>query len=180
MLECLTYKPSYKSGHPSTNSIKDSLLLPSEVPTRIEMGETCTFVVTSTGRCFSFGTSAAGLLGHGAHHAIMQEPSEMKSLPSAIRSLSIGAGHAVALCSNGKAYTWGRVPESPSTIVWHPKRVGDGKIVAASAGLDMTVLVNEMGTIYSYGKKSGRLGLGEVLQDQAAPRPMFGGLQLWR
>jgi hypothetical protein len=33
--------------------------------------------------------------------------------------------------------------------------------------------------VLSFGKRSGRLGLGEVASDVASPKPMFGGLRLF-
>lgn len=50
----------------------------------------------------------------------------------------------------------------------------------ACAGLDSTVFIMKNGQVTSCGRKSGRLGQGEVYQDVFVPKPMFGGLKLWQ
>jgi len=53
-------------------------------------------------------------------------------------------------------------------------------VVYAHAGRDLSVFVLESGSVLTCGKKSGRLGQGDVSMDVNSPRQMFGGLQLWR
>lgn len=53
------------------------------------------------------------------------------------------------------------------------------KAVAVCAGYDSSTIVADTGHVLSCGKSSGRLGLGETLEDVVVPRPMFGGFRLW-
>lgn len=58
---------------------------------------------------------------------------------------------------------------------------GKDRVIRACAGNDMTVFVKESGEVFSCGRSSGRLGLGETgTSAVATPTPMFGGLRLWR
>jgi len=53
------------------------------------------------------------------------------------------------------------------------------KIIQASAGYDSSMLILENGQVLSFGKGSGRVGLGEVVQDVSTPCPVYGGLRLF-
>jgi len=140
------------------------------------------------------GSSKDGLLGLGPTITKTLEPKELKikdgnaKLP--IQSISVGARHAVAVMQNGTAYSWGvntngrlGVGESDKVqIEWAPLLLPQTEGVAlACAGLDCTALVTHGGLVMSCGRQSGRLGHGgEVRADVSLPKPMFGGLQLWR
>lgn len=79
----------------------------------------------------------------------------------------------------------------PLSSTWTPRRAEgpaqhpldlDGRwkrIVAASAGYDSSSFIVDSGHVFSSGKSSGRLGLGETRRNVAVPRPVFGGLRLW-
>jgi alpha-tubulin suppressor-like RCC1 family protein len=53
------------------------------------------------------------------------------------------------------------------------------RVVRACAGYDASLLVMRSGQVLSFGKRSGRLGKGEVASNVAVPKPMFGGLRLF-
>lgn len=51
--------------------------------------------------------------------------------------------------------------------------------IEACAGYDSSMLVARSGQVYSFGKRSGRLGKGEVASDVSVPEPLHGGLRLF-
>jgi len=164
--------------------------------------------LTSDGNIFSLGKSADGLLGLGTGVSYSSVPrkimmpkccinikSEKKFNGDAfVTSLSVGLRHASCVTRDGNVYTWGincdgRLGISQSStresVVWRPQRVetfdnmeGDG-IFQVCAGSDSTVFMMKNGMVYSCGRKSGRLGQGEISQDVWIPKPIFGGLRLW-
>jgi alpha-tubulin suppressor-like RCC1 family protein len=52
-------------------------------------------------------------------------------------------------------------------------------VVRACAGYDSSMLVARSGQVLSFGKRSGRLGKGEVASNVNVPKPMYGGLRLF-
>ena len=208
-----------------------SLLTEGEYPVTLALSKTCSFVVTSQGRCFSFGSSDEGMLGLGRDVKETHHPTDVILPPEAhdehIVSVSAGACHVIATCSSGAAYAWGvgryaglveavtSVPDQrPSSkgkpmatsspkpqhhFEWSPKRVimpyehlhapchrssgapQSAPVVQACAGFDCSLFLSHSGCVYSTGKKSGRLGLGELSDAVVGvPRPLFGGLHLWK
>jgi len=217
-------------------------------PFDIALGPSCSIVLTSKGRCLSFGRSDDGLLGLG--HQVKQtntpkqitfslicseEPPDERS----ISYITIGARHAVCVTKKGRVYSWGAIhngrlgisklkPEAislenntipeeiinPSTIygtIWSPliipltdmllyqsnnssndnsilqnnlyseKLENQSSLVArAYAGNDSTIFIMRSGAVLSCGRKTGRLGQGEVVSDVYFPQPLFGGLKLWQ
>ena len=53
------------------------------------------------------------------------------------------------------------------------------RVVHVCAGYDSSLLVVRSGQVLSCGKRSGRLGLGEVELDVSTPHPLFGGFRLF-
>ena len=85
--------------------------------------------------------------------------------------------------------------ESLKVVEWLPQKVevtkgsvtggqdasnSSQKIIKVCAGYDGSMLVVDSGKVLSFGKKSGRLGLGELTNDVNSPQPLFGGLRLFR
>lgn len=71
---------------------------------------------------------------------------------------------------------------TPEKVDIPPSRQQDARwksVVAASAGYDSLALVVDTGHVLSYGKASGRLGLGETAENVSSPQPLFGGFRLW-
>ena len=125
-----------------------------------------------------------------------------------IASISAGAHHAIAVTESGAAYSWGinsndrlglgihsefvKVSPNPEeddlvVVEWVPQRIemahlegpDSQKVVRACAGYDSSLLVVRSGQVLAFGKRSGRMGLGEVANDVNAPQSMFGGLHLF-
>lgn len=82
---------------------------PREYPVDISLGPYSSFVVTSRGRCMSFGISYDGMLGHGRDVTEVKEPRAI-AFPGTHRltSVSAGTGHVMALNEGGTVYTWGK------------------------------------------------------------------------
>lgn len=53
------------------------------------------------------------------------------------------------------------------------------RISLACAGFDSSFLVMESGKVLSFGKRSGRLGKGEISSNVNTPEPLYGGLHLF-
>lgn len=203
--------PSFVACLSKTSNLEaaaTSLLLEEEeeYPCRVSLGRRCSFVVSSLGRCFSFGTSEEGMLGLGPKITISQRPTEItlpvKFCNERIRSVRAGASHVLACSDQGNVFAWGSREYSGlqsdlfesvggeylDNTEWSPKLVelcatnsGKANVVEVCAGFDCSFFVFENGEVHSCGRNSGRLGLGEC-QDSVVgvPRPLFGGLHLWQ
>ncbi|KAG7356740.1 regulator of chromosome condensation RCC1 repeat protein [Nitzschia inconspicua] len=80
---------------------------------------------------------------------------------------------------------------SPSTVNQTDKQDGnavkenaptlapENRIALACAGYDCSMLVTECGQVLSFGKRSGKLGKGEVSSNVNTPQPLYGGLHLF-
>ena len=60
------------------------------------------------------------------------------------------------------------------------KKCKMNRISLACAGYDSSFLVTESGKVLSFGKRSGRLGKGEISSNVNTPQPLYGGLHLFR
>lgn len=81
----------------------------SEFPACVALGPYSSFVVTSMGRCLSFGISYDGMLGHGKNVTEVKEPSAIAFPGSTqVTSVSAGTGHVMALGSCGTVFAWGK------------------------------------------------------------------------
>lgn len=195
-----------KTSNPDARSTSLLLLDEGEHPVHVALGPHCSFVVTSMGRCFSFGMSEDGMLGLGEGMMEASQPSEiclpLESRAEAITSIGAGASHVVASTGSGNVYAWGckmyaglgGKNNDNNGIAWYPRRVlldketveiqGRKKqqphIVQACAGYDCSVYVADSGQVLSCGKNSGRLGLGELKDDVTTPKPLYGGFRLWQ
>lgn len=110
---------SYSTKSSSVASKQKSYLLeqnPPEFPVDVSLGPYSSFVVTSKGRCLSFGISYDGMLGHGKSMTEVREPTPIH-FPSTnkvgsnrvvITAISAGTGHVMALANSGTVYTWGK------------------------------------------------------------------------
>eukprot|EP00523_Entomoneis_sp_CCMP467_P011402 CAMPEP_0168721772 /NCGR_PEP_ID=MMETSP0724-20121128/2258_1 /TAXON_ID=265536 /ORGANISM="Amphiprora sp., Strain CCMP467" /LENGTH=748 /DNA_ID=CAMNT_0008768431 /DNA_START=132 /DNA_END=2379 /DNA_ORIENTATION=- len=173
-----------------------------EYPISVTLGKQCSFVSTSMGRSFSFGSSTVGMLGLGDGITQAQQPQELSLGNSSDTFLSVSAGaeHVVALGASGAVYSWGALPQnisemsgspngrthsipSTSSYKWTPRKVDRPsqqstsrdcrwkRIVAACAGHDSSAFVVDSGHVFSSGKSSGRLGLGETTKNAEVPMP---------
>lgn len=170
---------SLSSGSSDAALKSGSHLKESEHLEQVYLGPDCTFVMTNTGRCMSFGANPDGLLGIGKPFA--PSPIEI-AFPTEkpISSVSIGAQHAMATTSDGKVYVWGADPATRRTTS-RPEPVASlANAAIAFAGYDASALVTQSGIVQTFGQKSGRLGQGEVPPNPRLPTRLFGGLRLWR
>mmetsp|Transcript_10427 Transcript_10427/g.11861 ORF Transcript_10427/g.11861 Transcript_10427/m.11861 type:complete len:875 (-) Transcript_10427:45-2669(-) len=53
------------------------------------------------------------------------------------------------------------------------------RVRLACAGYDSSLIVTESGQVLSFGKRSGRLGQGEISANVSTPQPLYGGLHLF-
>jgi alpha-tubulin suppressor-like RCC1 family protein len=193
----------------NTSTEKNTL----DYPVQVALGSYCSFVVMSSGKAFSFGFSAEGMLGQGGGITHTMSPQEVcmpvNCKDGGIVSISAGAYHTLALTESGKAYSWGinsndrlglgdekdfvKIHSNQHSegvvLEWVPQPIsvqapatstGDAsRVLQVCAGYDSSLLVMRSGSVLSFGKRSGRLGLGEVTSDVASPTPMFGGLRLF-
>jgi alpha-tubulin suppressor-like RCC1 family protein len=216
---------AYLSRTSNADAQVSSLLLQDvgEYPVDVALGRSSSFVVTSIGRCFSFGTSDQGMLGLGHGVTECHQPTEIQmpqgSRHDKITSVSAGASHVLVCTASGNAYAWGvgrcvglenvvpptaapsnasrsssQAPkENPPRIEWSPKQIKIGldptdsepgapsiPIIQACAGNDCSLFVSESGKVFSAGKSSGRLGRGDIDEEIALPKPLFGGLHLFK
>ena len=194
--------PSFCAALSSSPQKTPTFLRRNEEPTQISLGPYTTHVVTNRGRLFSCGKSNSGVLGAGPGVTECSAPHEVE-LPAPVASIHAGRDHAVATTTSGQAWVWGVAAYCGTTtddkdgILWLPKPLDVPDVVECAAGYDNTVLVQRNGSVWSCGKASGRLGLGETSSAQACqspasgsdqenveivvePRRMWGGLSLWR
>lgn len=59
------------------------------------------------------------------------------------------------------------------------KKDGATKVTHVCAGYDGSIIVTDSGQALSFGKKSGRLGMGELSSNINTPQPLYGGLHLF-
>lgn len=206
--------PSFCAALSSSPQASSSYLRRNEFPTQISLGPFTTHVVTSKGRLFSCGSSPTGVLGAGRGVTECPSPHEVE-LPAPVASIRVGKDHAVATTANGRAWVWGvaaycghpqrqsrdntsgEMEMSNDGILWLPQPLQVPDVMEAAAGYDNTILVQRNGSVWSCGKASGRLGLGETLSSPesssssvhhtqssddtvAEPQRLLGGLSLWR
>jgi len=65
-------------------------------------------------------------------------------------------------------------------IVNEKKEGSENRVSLVCAGYDSSFIVTESGKVMSFGKRSGRLGKGEVSSNVNTPQPLYGGLHLFR
>ena len=282
----LSFGSNSTSTRPPRSPSKKMLKLCDGYAQRIFLGPSCTFVVLSSGKCISFGTSYDGMLGLGYGITKSEQPAQIlfDSIPECqnnntpeyndirIASLSVGARHVVALTKTGQVFGWGvsnngrlifdesvkndskhnnhinennlkkklqihTLEGEEDSITWSPRQlllrddqtdVNDDKnneqttkknlsiktsltrtqevrpgrnyladisdklitgqrnnynikkeIAYAHAGFDNTFFLLKSGHVLSCGRKSGRLGQGEISEDLTKPQSIFGDLRLW-
>lgn len=153
---------------PSDQKRHSTLLSRKDFPVSVALGMQCSLITCVSGQVLAMGHSAEGILGLG--HGITQSPNQQparihafcmensNSVPSssgimpaqqcsaagvAVRHVSIGGSHAIAVSSTGQAYSWGvnangRLGHSSSlnpnavddaSIVWTPRLVSVPEII---------------------------------------------------
>lgn len=119
--------------------------------------------LTAQGGAYSWGINSDDRLGHGtSDYAKMSHPEGDTSTKENLVVIEWAPQKIDLTCCEGGS------------------RTGDSThCVEACAGYDSSMLVTRSGEVYSFGKKSGRLGNGEVAKDVSVPQPLHGGLRLF-
>ena len=112
LVDRLSYSAKQENLSNTTYLFKQN---PPEFPVDVSLGPYSSFVVTSLGRCMSFGISYDGMLGQGRGETESQEPKAIRFPSSSnsnsqvfITSVSAGTGHVIALAKCGTVFTWGK------------------------------------------------------------------------
>ncbi|KAG7299743.1 hypothetical protein JYU34_016746 [Plutella xylostella] len=146
---------------------------------QVGCGACHTAVLVMNGSVFGFGASVFGQLGLGRRDkSCVPLP---VTLPDGVASIAVGYFHNLALTSKGQLYVWGGSPQniraanarrsppadsSPCDPHLLPRLVDtsnvQGTIVQMSAGWHHSCIINNAGTLYSWGLNfDGQLGMGD-------------------
>jgi alpha-tubulin suppressor-like RCC1 family protein len=130
--------------------------------------------LTSDGQVFSWGSGASGRLGNNTTPTSQTVPVAVQTTGALagvfIRAISAGAGHALALSSNGRVFSWGAglagrlgngsSIDSPVPVAVTTTGVLSGRsIVAVAAGFSSSAALASDGRVFTWGNNSvGELG----------------------
>jgi alpha-tubulin suppressor-like RCC1 family protein len=120
--------------------------------------------LTESGRAYSWGINSNDRLGLGSD-------GDFVSLPSNPTGMDEDDDVAVVEWVPHEIDLKSRIASSQSEDA--------ARVVRVCAGYDSSLLVVRSGEVLSFGKRSGRMGLGEVSGDVSTPKPLFGGLRLF-
>ena len=137
----------------------------------ISIGEKHAVAVSNQGRAYTWGR-----FEHGITTASEDAKTSLSS-PKAVKFADLMTSKTSTL---EKAIMRHIGQEDTSNDTSSNHDASNDGVVCAHAGRDLSVFVMESGSVLTCGKKSGRLGQGDVSMDVQSPSPMFGGLQLWR
>ena len=122
--------------------------------------------LTAQGEAYSWGINSDDRLGHGT-----SDYAKFSSNPDVNASSK----------ENLVVIEWKPQKIDMTHSLEGTRRGGDAShCVVACAGYDSSMLVTRSGEVLSFGKRSGRLGKGEVAHDVSVPEPLHGGLRLFR
>lgn len=128
-----------------------------------------TAIVTDDGKLFTTGLNDAGQLGHSDAENSVSEPKQV-DLPDAVKAVTAGHFHTVALTSSGELWSWGRNSAGQlGTGVKSTKDQRQPQKVAALEGVEVTRIAagaehtlaigGPDGGVFSWGSPAGgRLG----------------------
>lgn len=112
LVEQLSHSTKADKSSPTNRLLEQN---PPEFPVDVALGPYSSFVVTSRGRCLSFGLSYDGMLGHGKIMTEVREPTPIQfpfdgtaDAECSISAVSAGTGHVLAIANSGTVYTWGK------------------------------------------------------------------------
>ncbi|XP_028658588.2 probable E3 ubiquitin-protein ligase HERC4 [Erpetoichthys calabaricus] len=93
-----------------------------------------------------------------------------------VRSVACGKHHCLAVCGNGRVYSWGAASDQRDLRSVKP-RVTDGflnvQVIQVACGSHHSLALSTGGAVYSWGDNSyGQLGLGKSIASQRAPKPV--------
>ncbi|RWS28366.1 X-linked retinitis pigmentosa GTPase regulator-like protein, partial [Leptotrombidium deliense] len=146
----------------------------------ISCGAHHTLVLTDCG-CFAFGSSKYGQLGVGNNLKQTSIPTLIEMLVNeSVTSLSCGQYHSLAVCSQGKLFSWGwgihgQLGHGNTENIYLPKQVNallKKHIVSACGGYSHSVALDSEGIVYAFGNNLfGQLGNGSNLKS-SVPQPV--------
>ena len=136
----------------------------------ISIGEKHAVAVSNQGRAYTWGRF---------EHGITPDSEDAKSSLSSPKAVKF-ADMMTSKTSTLENAIMRHIGQDTSNDTSSNHDASSAGVVCAHAGRDLSVFVLESGSVLTCGKKSGRLGQGEVSMDIHSPKPMFGGLQLWR
>ena len=155
------------------------------VPTKIENiigdkkiiaisgGPNHSLVLDNAGNVYSFGRNANGELGHGDITNLLF-PKKIESTFGHLKIIAISAGHThnLVLDDAGNVYSWGYngtggLGHGDTDHLLFPKKIestfGHLKIIAISAGSFHSLVLDNAGKVYSFGRNDmGQLGQGDT------------------
>ena len=122
-------------------------------------------------KMYAWGSQEYGQLGNGE----FASPNEPVLVDKWV-TVAAGAGHTVAINSNGELYSWGlnsngQLGLGNTTDQSTPQRVGTANNwISIAAGYQFTIAINSSGELYAWGRNfAGQLGIGNTT-DQNAPQ----------
>ncbi|KAK8807223.1 hypothetical protein WA158_003982 [Blastocystis sp. Blastoise] len=146
----------------------------------ISCGLESSMCLTDKGEVYTWGSDDYGQLGHGSGARYIEKPTKIKSIRN-IPMVKIVSGeyHCLALSNKNEVYAWGRGnngqtcnakcndTNSPKAI----EQLKDIKITQIAAGGGHSAVVDEHGTLYTFGRgRHGQLGRGDKVESIAAYR----------
>jgi len=129
--------------------------------------------LSDDGQVFSWGINSNERLGLGAfdYSSISPSISEKKE--------NLVVIEWVPQKINVEEKSFSRSDENNISVATREETTNRNRIALACAGYDSSFLVTESGQVLSFGKRSGRLGMGEISSNVDTPKPLYGGLHLF-
>lgn len=169
---------------PDTGPSRGGTLVADVVPevriTAVAAGGTFSVGLGSDGLLYSWGLDSDGQLGDGPGGPGQTAVPVRVATPAGttFTQVAAGAGHALALATDGTVYAWGgnslrQVGDAVASLVETPRPVGlpSGATVAAlAAGFDFSAVLTTDGRVLSWGSDIyGQLGDGQIGGTSATP-----------
>ncbi|CAD6249918.1 unnamed protein product [Miscanthus lutarioriparius] len=144
---------------------------------KIACGQWHTAIVSSTGKLFTYGHGAFGVLGHGDTSSVVQ-PKEVESLRGLrAKSVTCGPWHTAAIVETsgtlknnapgGKLFTWGdadggklgHIDKKSKHVPTRVEPLIDCDFTQVSCGMSLTAVLTITGVVFTIGSKEhGQLG----------------------